>query len=526
MSDKLSLVAMPKWGLEMSEGTISNWLVTEGAKITVDDDLVDIETSKIVNTLTAIKSGTLVKILANEGDLLDVGAALAVIATADASNAEIDAFIAASATVSSAAVSIAEPTPASVIASQPLAPSEAAAHATIAPTPAPEPVNTRADFVIPASLSARGDDDNIAATPVARRLATKHGIALSSMIGTGRHGRISVDDLRGAVTAAGGRFNLVSKASSPSSSNVNNADDSQVPATPVARRLATELGINLLDCRRTGRHQRVSKADVEVAAHQRNTAMNGSASTPSGVSESTPALASPAPAASPTPRSQPLSAMRQTIAKRLQDSKREAPHFRACIEVEIDRLLALRKQLNNARNDANISVNDCLIKATAMALAAVPAVNIQFDGSQITPMPHADIAVAVALEDGLITPIVSRAETKGLVEISNEMRDLATRAKIGKLKLQEFQGGSFSISNLGMFGVSQFDAIINPPQAAILAVGVGERQLRPDGDNEVRHATVMTLTLSSDHRVIDGAIAAKFLQQLKSFIDQPATMLG
>jgi pyruvate dehydrogenase E2 component (dihydrolipoamide acetyltransferase) len=218
--------------------------------------------------------------------------------------------------------------------------------------------------------------------------------------------------------------------------------------------------------------------------------------------------------------------MRQTIAKRLQDSKREAPHFRACIEVEIDRLLALRKQLNNARNDANISVNDCLIKATAMALAAVPAVNIQFDGSQITPMPHADIAVAVALEDGLITPIVSRAETKGLVEISNEMRDLATRAKIGKLKLQEFQGGSFSISNLGMFGVSQFDAIINPPQAAILAVGVGERQLRPDGDNEVRHATVMTLTLSSDHRVIDGAIAAKFLQQLKSFIDQPATMLG
>ena len=346
------------------------------------------------------------------------------------------------------------------------------------------------------------------------------GIALGSVTGTGRHGRISVDDLRGAVIAAGGRFNVVSKASSASVPNGNKADDSQVPATPVARRLATELGINLLDCRRTGRHQRVSKADVEVAAHQHNTAMNGSATTASGVVEATPAPASPA--TSP----QPLSAMRQIIAKRLQNSKREAPHFRACIEVEIDRLLALRKQLNNARNDANISVNDCLIKATAMALAAVPAVNIQFDGTQITPMPHADIAVAVALEDGLITPIVSRAETKGLVEISNEMRDLATRAKIGKLKPQEFQGGSFSISNLGMFGVSQFDAIINPPQAAILAVGVGERQLRPDGDSGVRQATVMTLTLSSDHRVIDGAIAAKFLQQLKSFIDQPATMLG
>lgn len=520
MSDKLSLVAMPKWGLEMSEGTISHWLVAEGAKITVDDDLVDIETSKIVNTLTAAKSGTLVKILASEGDLLDVGAALGVIATADASSAEIDAFIAANTAVSSAAESVAEPTPAPVVTSQPLAPSQAAAPATITPAPAPAPVNGDADFAIPASLAARGDDDDIAATPVARRLATEHGIALGSMTGTGRHGRISVDDLRRAVIAAGGRFNVVSKASSPSSANGNNADDSQVPATPVARRLATELGINLLDCRRTGRHQRVSKADVEIAAHQRNTALNGSAPTVSGVGESTPEPASPAPSA------RPLSAMRQTIAKRLQDSKREAPHFRACIEVEIDRLLALRKQLNNARNDANISVNDCLIKATAMALAAVPAVNIQFDGTQITTMPHADIAVAVALEDGLITPIVSRAETKGLVEISNEMRDLATRAKIGKLKPQEFQGGSFSISNLGMFGVSQFDAIINPPQAAILAVGVGERQLRPDGDSGVRQATVMTLTLSSDHRVIDGAVAAKFLQQLKSFIDQPATMLG
>ena len=520
MSDKLSLVAMPKWGLEMSEGTISHWLVAEGAKITVGDDLVDIETSKIVNTLTAAKSGTLVKILASEGDLLDVGAALGVIANADASSAEIDAFIAANTAVSIAAESIAEPTPAPVVTSQPLAPSQAAAAATTTPAPAPAPVNGNADFAIPASLAARGDDDDIAATPVARRLATEHGIALGSMTGTGRHGRISVDDLRRAVIAAGGRFNVVSKASSPSAANGNNADDSQVPATPVARRLATELGINLLDCRRTGRHQRVSKADVEVAAHQRNSALNGSAPTASVVGESTPEPASPAPSA------RPLSAMRQTIAKRLQDSKREAPHFRACIEVEIDRLLALRKQLNNARNDANISVNDCLIKATAMALAAVPAVNIQFDGSQITPMPHADIAVAVALEDGLITPIVSRAETKGLVEISNEMRDLATRAKIGKLKPQEFQGGSFSISNLGMFGVSQFDAIINPPQAAILAVGVGERQLRPDGDSGVRQATVMTLTLSSDHRVIDGAIAAKFLQQLKSFIDQPATMLG
>ena len=176
MSDKLSLVAMPKWGLEMSEGTISHWLVAEGAKITVDDDLVDIETSKIVNTLTAAKSGTLVKILASEGDLLDVGAALGVIATADASSAEIDAFIAANTALSSAAESVAEPTPAPVVTSQPLAPSQAAAPATITPAPAPAPVNGDADFAIPASLAARGDDDDIAATPSSPQIGdrTRH----------------------------------------------------------------------------------------------------------------------------------------------------------------------------------------------------------------------------------------------------------------------------------------------------------------------------------------------------------------
>lgn len=522
MTDKMSLVTMPKWGLEMSEGTVSAWLVSEGAKIAVDDDLMDIETSKIVNTLTSAKSGTLVRILAHEGDLRDVGAALAVIALADVSASEIDAFVAATVSTEVAGTDTAEPT-APVAAPVSLAPAPAIQSQTPrAAAPVPMVADNDADFVIPASLAAGADDSAIAITPVARRLASKHGIAVNSITGTGRHGRVSVDDLRGAVIAAGGRFNVVSALRTNASAGGKRADDSQVPATPVARRLASELGVNLHDCRRTGRHQRVSKADVEVAAYRSNPAQESAVTAQSSVASNAPLTKLPSAQLS----SEPLSAMRKTIAKRLQDSKREAPHFRACIEVEIDRLLALRKQLNNARNDANISVNDCIIKATAMALAAVPAVNIQFDGSQVTQMPHADIAVAVALEDGLITPIVSRAETKGLVEISNEMRDLATRAKIGKLKPAEFQGGSFSISNLGMFGISQFDAIINPPQAAILAVGVGERQVRPDGDIGFRQATVMTLTLSSDHRVIDGAMAAKFLQQLKNFIDQPATMLG
>ncbi len=509
MSEKLIAVVMPKWGLEMLEGEITEWLVNIGDPVALEQDLVDIETSKIVNTLTSKHNGTLVRILAGEGETLDVGTPIAVIATSDSNDSDIDSFV--------TAVKSGEVVVPIDMDDEPVTPisAEESASASTAPTSISDVANKDADFVIPEKLRATNDDSSIAATPVARRLAMRHSINLSNIEGTGRHGLVSVGDLRKAVLDAGGRFCLDKPTGRPNATT-NKADDSQVPATPVARRLATKLGVNLLDCRRTGRHQRVSKADVEVAALKLNQ-----------TELTIPAKAPAKPKASEvTLDSIPLSGIRKTIARRLQTSKREAPHFRACIEVEIDEMLALRKQLNNSRSDANISINDCLIKATAMALKEVPEVNIQFDGVNVTSIPHADIAVAVALEDGLITPIVTSAETKGLVEISNEMRDLATRAKIGKLKPQEFQGGSFSLSNLGMFGVSQFDAIINPPQAAILAVGASERKLLPGSDGEIREATMLTLTLSSDHRVVDGALAAKFLQTLKTFVDKPAIMLG
>jgi pyruvate dehydrogenase E2 component (dihydrolipoamide acetyltransferase) len=513
MSDSLVAVVMPKWGLEMVEGTITEWLVKVGDSISFEQDLVDIETSKIVNTLTSHQSGTLVRILAQEGELLDVGAPIAIIAINETTESEVDKYVA---EINVGVVSVATTHSDKPPSEEDISDQISSADSDSTPDVSPTEIDEEIDFVIPKSLLGYDATNTTSATPVALRLAKQHNVAIDSIAATGRHERVTLDDVRTAVIAAGGRFRIAQKASYKTSPAGCAANDSDVPATPIARRLAKKLGVSLNDCRRTGRHQRVSKADVELAAFKLRP---------------TPDLPAPAAKAPEVKKEAPLKAkplagMRRTIAKRLQASKLEAPHFRACINVELDALLSLRKQLNDSRTDANISINDCLIKATAMALSATPKVNIQFDGKNVISMPHADIAVAVALEDGLITPIVTKAETKGLVEISNEMRDLATRAKIGKLKPAEFQGGSFSISNLGMFGVSQFDAIINPPQAAILAVGASEKKLLPEGNNDVRQATVLTLTLSSDHRVIDGAIAAKFLQTLKKFIDQPATMLG
>src|SRR5690606_26026377 len=212
-----------------------------------------------------------------------------------------------------------------------------------------------------------------------------------------------------------------------------------------------------------GDRGRVSKADVEAAAALQN---RQSAAPVSGTAQS----------AAPSHEDITLSGMRKTIATRLQQSKQTAPHFRVVVDAEIDNLLAVRKQLNAAHSNARISVNDFIIKACASALMKVPEVNVQFEGDRLRRFHHADISVAVALPDGLITPIVRQADSKGLVAISNEVRDLATRAKLGTLSPDEFQGGTFTISTLGMFGGKQFAAIINPPQCAILAVGAGEQR--------------------------------------------------
>jgi pyruvate dehydrogenase E2 component (dihydrolipoamide acetyltransferase) len=219
----------------------------------------------------------------------------------------------------------------------------------------------------------------------------------------------------------------------------------------------------------------------------------------------------------------PISNMRRVVARRLTESKQTVPHFYLTVDCEIDQLLAIRKQVNETA-DVKISVNDIVIRAAALALRKVPRANASWSEDAILQWASVDIAVAVALDEGLITPIIRNADQKGLGTISAEMKDLAARAKTGKLKLTEFQGGTFSISNLGMFGIKDFAAVINPPHGCILAVGAGEQ--RPVVKNgELAVATVMSCTLAVDHRVVDGALGAQFLAAFKKLIEAPLTML-
>ncbi len=300
------------------------------------------------------------------------------------------------------------------------------------------------------------------------------------------------------------------------------AGGNRIFVSPLARRMAEQAGIDLRSITGSGPHGRIVRADIEKAPK------GAGAAAPAAAGKAAPVASGPgarqlADLLKMPYRLEPLSGMRRTIARRLTESKQTVPHFYLTIDTEIDELLSLRKRLNE-KTDAKISVNDFVIRAVALALKKVPTANASYDESGMMYYEHADISVAVATPNGLITPIVKQAEQKGLTQIATEMKDLAARARDGKLKPEEFQGGSFSISNLGMFGVKQFEAVINPPQGCILAIGMGEQ--RPVVKNgQIVPATVMTCTLSVDHRAVDGAVGAEFLQAFKGFIDDPLTML-
>lgn len=300
----------------------------------------------------------------------------------------------------------------------------------------------------------------------------------------------------------------------------------RVFASPLAKRLAAESGVDISRVPGSGPHGRVVKADVEQAK------TSGIAAAPTAASGPT-ALATIAAKAPPIDASMPFdeapnSTVRKIIARRLLESKRDIPHFYLTVDCRIDALMGMRKQLNDKAPEGagayKLSVNDFVIRAAALALRKVPAANATWTEEAIRLYQNVDISVAVATPAGLITPIVRRADNKGLAAISNEMRDLAARARDGKLKPEEFQGGGFSISNLGMFGIREFSAIINPPQSCILAVGAAEQ--RPAVVNgALAIATMMTCTLSVDHRSVDGAVGAQFLQAFKALIEEPLTMM-
>ncbi|NIJ16785.1 pyruvate dehydrogenase complex dihydrolipoamide acetyltransferase [Sphingobium vermicomposti] len=301
-------------------------------------------------------------------------------------------------------------------------------------------------------------------------------------------------------------------------------DGARVKASPLARRMAEQSGIDLASLKGSGPNGRVVKADLEGAGK----------SAPATAQAAAPAAAAPTPVAPAAAQDfgiphevVKLSGMRKTIARRLTESKQQVPHIYLTVDVQLDRLLKLRSELNAglASRGVKLSVNDLLIKALGVALVQVPECNVQFAGDQMLQFKRADVSVAVSIPGGLITPIITEADSKSVSAISTAMKDLASRAKDGKLAPQEYQGGTASLSNMGMFGIKQFEAVINPPQGMIMAIGAGEK--RPFVvDDALQIATVMSATGSFDHRAIDGADGARLMQIFRELVENPLGMLA
>ncbi|MDY6054612.1 2-oxo acid dehydrogenase subunit E2 [Micrococcus sp.] len=535
-------VEMPKWGMTMEEGTITSWLVSEGDEVSEGDALAEAESSKISGEVEAPQDGVVARIVVEPGSTVDIGTTLAVITDPDVPAEDVDAYLASEAAGGSSETHDHDD-PQSAAAASKLVDDVPDEKKQFAPAKDKSTPSTRKSIKgsthqpgatsdarsvakaapdrIPDSLKGK-DENEVPATPHAADLAAKHGIALSKVEATGRGGRVTVADLQKAVEKAGGSLGFGNdrprQEFTPSQ-----GDDSLVDATEHARSLAEEEGVNLLDVRPSGRKGRVTLDDVRawIALNREPEAPEAPAPT---------AAASSAPAAGEENRTTriPMSNMRKVIGARLQESYLDSPHFRVSVEAKLDNLLAFRKQVNDNRLDVRLTVNDLVTTAVAKALKKVPALNAQFDAESqtITQFEHADISIAVSTDEGLITPIVKAADTLSPSEISAQITDLAVRAKAGTLKPEQFQGGTFTISNLGMFGIAHFDAIINPPQVAILAVGGAKKQFVPDANGNPVAATILTATLSADHRVVDGATSAMFCKELKTLLETPALLFA
>jgi pyruvate dehydrogenase E2 component (dihydrolipoamide acetyltransferase) len=413
-------ILMPALSPTMTEGNLARWLKKEGDKIKAGEVIAEIETDKATMEVEAVDEGVLAKIVVPEGtENVAVNNLIAILLEEGEDASSIDSIASSSPTQA----------PAKLAAEQ--AP---AAQSSASPQPQTQAV--------------KNNNGRVFASPLAKRIAEQENINLSSINGSGPHGRIVKSDVLSAQE----------KGAPQAKASIGNI--------PVMGRVLDEYTLI------------------------------------------------------------PNSNMRKVIAKRLLESKQTVPHFYLTVECEVDKLLKVRKDMNDAATDSNpykLSVNDFVIKAVAQALKAIPEANASWEEAAIKQYNNVDISVAVAIDGGLITPIIKNADMKSISQISNEMKDLAKRARENKLAPQEFQGGSFSISNLGMFGVKQFNAIINPPQSCILAIGASnERVVVKKG--EMKIANVMDITLSCDHRVVDGAVGAKFLQSFKNFIENPVTM--
>ncbi len=428
-------IKMPALSPTMEEGTLAKWLVKEGDTVKSGDLMAEIETDKATMEFEAVDEGVIAKILVPEGtDNVKVGTVIAVLAGEGED-------------VSSAAAS---PAPAPAAAS---APAPAATPAAAAPAPTPAPAQAQA-----------ASGDRVKASPLAKRIAAEKGVDLAGVAGSGPNGRIVKADVEGAKPGA------APVAAAPA------AAAASAPAAPAAA----------------------------PAEHK-----------PVWWDESIPHEA------------EKLSNIRKTIARRLTESKQTVPHIYLTLDIRLDALLKLRGDLNKALEARGIklSVNDLLIKALGVALAQAPKCNVTYTGDQLIKYSRSDVSVAVSTPTGLITPIIRDAANKAVSAISAEMKDLAARARDGKLKPEEYQGGTASLSNMGMFGIKQFEAVINPPQGMIMAIGAGEK--RPYiVDDALGVATVMSATGSFDHRAIDGADGAEMMKIFKELVENPFGMIA
>lgn len=476
MSGKIIPIAMPKWGIEMEEGQVSKWAKQEGDSVSPGELLIDIETDKLTNAYEAEYSGVLRRRIAKEGVTYPVGQLLGVVADQSVTDDAIDAFV-----KSYSGGKVLEGEEAT---SAPAADYGGQAYSAHSGTTPISPVaDTPARVVDAQSVSAQIESLAQGISPIAGRIAVEERISLTGIASTGRLGRVSLEDLMHHAGRPVGRL------------------ERRRLMSPRARRIARERNIDLTSLTGSGAGGRLVAADVPVEGRSDS---QGSPATQ--ISQGSARIVR-------------MSPMRKAIARSLTLSKSTIPHFYLRAQVRVDALLEMRERAKLATGQAP-SINDYLVRACALALMDVPAVNIQVHDDEIHHFSHADIAVAVSTEKGLITPIVRAAETKSVAEISAEIKSLAERAKSGSLKAAEFQGGSFSVSNLGMFGIDQFDAIINPPQGAILAVGAA-RRIPVETKFALTFATVVELSLSCDHRAIDGAIGARFVGALRALIEEP-----
>ncbi len=466
---------MPALSPTMEEGTLAKWLVNEGDTISAGQVIAEIETDKATMEVEAVDEGVLEAIIVPAGsEGVKVNAPIARLAGGDAP-----------------------------VASPP-------------PSPAP------------------GQTDG--GSQAAKRPQGEHGAGSATMTDQG-----VIPPPAGIPIAPPDAPPAVLAPRAQGGNGAAPANGQRIFASPLARRLARQAGLDLSGIKGSGPHGRIVRADVEAAQKGGGVPAQPQAPATQPAPAPQPAAAAPAtPAAAPQVRSLeqmgvqpgsyrliPLDNIRRVSARRLTEAFRDIPHFPLTIDLRIDNLLEARTRINKALESSGVkvSVNDIVMKAAAVALTRVPEANASFTPEGIALHNHADIAMAVAIEGGLITPVIRAAETKGLAQIATESKDLAKRARDKKLKPHEFQGGTFSVSNLGMFGIKNFSSIINEPGGCILSVGAGIEQ--PVVENgQLAVGTVMSVTLTCDHRVVDGAIGARFLQAFKPLIEDPIAMLA